>query len=119
MTNKLFFLSLFAFLLFACKSDDDCDLENLPTFEMNVVGTWSYPSGKIQINEDGTYEDIEGLIVDASQTIDTREWRIENGRLIFDIGNASSSLAWLENYVCDSFTLDGEGFIPNITFTRD
>lgn len=94
---------------------DPC-VPNLPSFEMNLIGEWSYFSGIIKFNEDGTYEEEVGEII-SNGVIESRMWRIEDERLFFDIGNASLNLSWLD-YDCDSFELDGEGFVPNILFTR-
>lgn len=99
--------------------EDPC-VPNRPAFENNVIGTWSYTSdginGSIKINADGTYEDIQGVIISNGE-VQSRTWRVVNSRLIFDVENASLSLSWI-TYDCNSFLLDGEGFIPDIRFNR-
>jgi len=96
-------------------------IPNLPTFENNLIGTWNYGvfgmTSTVKINADGTYEDVTGTII-SNGDIASRTWRIEDEQLVFDVENASLMMSWLEEYDCDSFTLKGESFIPDIAFTR-
>ena len=123
MKFNVLLLSLLFFVSFSC-SDDDAEACTPGTFEENVIGTWTYSifggDGVIAINADGTYETIEGEeIISNGDSITSREWRIEMERLVFQADDTSLMLTWLDDFGCDSFTLDGEMFIPNITFSRN
>lgn len=98
----------------------DACVPNIPSFEENIIGTWDWAliayGGRVKINEDGTYEDIEDEILSNGE-VTSRTWRIENDQLIFDVENATLSLAWKE-YDCTSITFDGMDFIPDPIFTK-
>lgn len=86
-------------------------IPNFPSFEENIVGLWDYRSlllqaeGRIQMNADGTYEDIENEIVRLDSEILNRKWTVENETLIWEVENesegASITLPWID-YDCDS-----------------
>lgn len=98
---------------------DNC-FPNLPAFEENIIGIWNFDigiPGMLKINEDGTYENLEGEIL-FNKEIVSRTWRIESKRIIFDVENALVSFAWI-SYDCTSIKFNGEGFSPNFIFSRE
>lgn len=117
MKIKFLIFSLLLSCCFMSCSDPDTCVE--VSFEENVVGTWDYEfsgaEGRVKINADGTYEDLEGEII-SNGPITSRTWSIENNELEFAVQNASLQTGWI-SYDCDSFVLDGQGF-PNFNFTR-
>lgn len=118
MINKLlFFSSLLVIGLSSCSSES-CE-DNLPAFEENLIGTWTYSDlsgevGEITFNADGTYEEASGEII-SNGAITSRMWSIEGQGVKFDVGNAGATLSYT-GYDCDSISFTAFGF--PITFTR-
>lgn len=99
-------------------TQDSC---SVPSFEDNIVGTWSYYAGfvrgVVQINEDGTYIDVFNTIV-SNGVIRTRTWFVEDGRLNFEVQRATFRPRWV-SVSCDSIFFDGEGLVEDFYFVRE
>jgi len=123
MLFRIAFLVLISLSIQSCSDDEDeesCD-PNI-TFEENIIGTWNYtigfgPTGQVRINEDGTYEDLEGEFL-SNGVIVSRTWRVESERMIFDVENGTLSLAWID-FDCDRVTFVALEFTPGRVFNRE
>jgi hypothetical protein len=103
---------------------------NFPNFNVLVIGTWSYSfggfaSGQVQINADGTYEDINNELVSNGNVI-SKVWRVEGTNiftesLITEVENDQGYKARITlkytKLECDKMVFDGQGF-GDITFNR-
>jgi len=91
----------------------DFCVPNLPSFEENLIGTWTYTNlggeaGEVTFNSDGTYEEATGEII-SSGAITSRMWSIEGQGVKFDVGNAGATLTYT-SYDCDSINFTAFGF---------
>lgn len=99
---------------------DPCQ-PNLPTFADNLIGIWDYSGslilpGRVQINEDGTYDDIEGEIV-SNGTIASRTWTANDVAAQFRVEStdglqATITLPW-STFDCDFIAFDAFPILVN------